>query len=51
MDKTLEPGISKYKWKSQEVNDFISRALKTVEEVYKIVNKMKEDLERIKEAL
>ena len=51
MDKILEPGISKYKWKSQEVEDFISKSLKTVEEVYKIVNKMKDDLERIKEAL
>ena len=27
------------------------RALKTVEEVHKIVNKMKEDLSKIKEAL
>lgn len=51
MDKVLEPGISKLQWKSPEVNDFIQKALKIVEDVYKVVNKMKDDLQRIKEQL
>jgi hypothetical protein len=38
-------------WKSPEVNEFISKAIIIVEDVYKVVNKMKEDLEKIKEQL
>lgn len=51
MDKILEPGITELKWKSPEVNAFITRAQGVVEEVYKVVNKMKEDLSKIKEIL
>jgi dynein heavy chain len=51
MDKTLQPGISDLKWKSPEVNEFISKSHKEVDDVFKIMNKMKEDLVRIRECL
>ncbi len=44
MDQILEPGITMLKWKSSKVNDFISKSLKIVEDVFRIVNKMKDDL-------
>lgn len=51
MDKVLEPGISDLKWKSQNLNDFINKSQVIVEEVFKIINKMKEDLSKIQELL
>lgn len=51
MDQTLQPGITELKWKSPEVNDFIAKSHKEVDDVFKIMNKMKEDLVRIKESL
>ena len=51
LDKIIEPGLSDLKWKSLNVNDFITKSLNSVDNVYKIVNKMKFDLEKIKEAL
>ena len=51
MDTILEPGISILEWKSIKVNDFITRSLKIVEDVFRVVNKMKNDLQKIKDAL
>ena len=48
IDKVLEPGITQYMWESKNVDNFIKKALKIVEDVYKIVKKMKSDLEKIK---
>ena len=34
-------------WESKNVDSFIKKVLKIVEDVYKIVNKMKSDLKKI----
>lgn len=51
IDKILEPGLTELKWKSPGINEFITRVFNVVDDVFKIVNKMKFDLEKIKEAL
>jgi hypothetical protein len=47
MDKDVEPGITTYKWKSPEINDFIKKAKETVDSLYEIVDKMKKSLDNI----
>jgi len=51
MDSPLEPGISKYVWEGDNTNEFIRKSHDAVEKVYKIVNKMKDDLSKIRECL
>ena len=51
IDKILEPGLAELKWKSPGINEFISRCFNAVDDVFNIVNKMKFDLEKIKDAL
>lgn len=47
MDKDVEPGITLYKWKSPEIDDFIKKVKDTVDSLYEIVDKMKKSLENI----
>jgi len=51
MDNTLDPGINKYVWEGNNTDDFIKKSHDAVEKVYKIVNKMKDDLSKIRDCL
>eukprot|EP00919_Chromeraceae_sp_WS-2016_P012150 GHVR01028477.1.p1 GENE.GHVR01028477.1~~GHVR01028477.1.p1 ORF type:complete len:159 (-),score=18.30 GHVR01028477.1:2085-2561(-) len=47
MDEEIEPGISKYKWESLEIDSFITKSKDVVDSLYEIVDKMKKSLENI----
>jgi dynein heavy chain len=51
MNETLKPGIDELKWKSPDIDAFIDRSHKIIQEVYSIVTNMKEHLEQIKKSL
>jgi dynein heavy chain len=51
MDQILKPGIEKHIWKSPEIDQFIDSVRPTVEDIFAIVEKMKHDLEKIREVL
>lgn len=47
MDQEVEPGLSKYRWDSPEINDFIRKAKDVVDSLFEIVDKMKKSLDSI----
>ena len=47
MDTEVEPGITKFKWDSNEIDDFIKKAKDVVDGLYEIVDKMKRSLDNI----
>jgi len=47
MEEVMKPGIEEYKWKSPNISEFIVRAKTTVDDLYTIVQKMKECLTKI----
>ena len=47
MDNEIEPGITKYRWDSPEIDDFIKKTKDVVESLYDIVDKMKKSLDNI----
>ena len=51
MDKIISPGIEVLEWRSKDVNTFINKAQIIVDEVHRVVTKMKDDLSKIKELL
>lgn len=51
MDKALQQGIVDLKWKNSNVDEFIKNSQVIVEDVFKIVNKMKDDFNHIKATL
>lgn len=51
MNESLRPGIEDIKWSSPDVDSFISSVNKQINEVYEIVESMKNDLEKIRQTL
>lgn len=51
IDEALEIGVSELQWISHKVEEFINRVLSGIESIYKTVFKMKDDLQRIEQAL
>jgi dynein heavy chain len=51
MNESLRPGIDEIRWKSPDVDSFISSVNKQINEVYEIVESMKNDLEKIRQTL
>jgi hypothetical protein len=47
MDEEIEPGITKYRWESPEIDSFINKAKDVVDSLFEIVDKMKKSLEFI----
>ena len=47
MDQEVEPGITKYRWDSNEIDDFIKKSKDVVDGLFEIVDKMKRSLENI----
>lgn len=43
----MEPGITKYRWDSVEINDFIKKSKDVVDSLFEIVDKMKKSLDSI----
>ena len=51
MNESLKPGIEELKWKSPDIDTFITGVLKQITEVHQIVQDMKTDLEQIRTKL
>lgn len=51
INKMLEPGIKEIRWNSLKIGEFIQVTHNLIEETFKVVNKMKEDLEKIQKIL
>ncbi len=47
MNKDIEPGVKEFKWQSPGIDNFISAAKKTVDDLFEIVDKMKKSLDSI----
>lgn len=47
MDEEIEPGITKYRWESPEIDSFINKAKDVVDSLFEIVDKMKKSLDFI----
>lgn len=47
MEVEITPGIEEHKWKSPDIDKFINKSQKTVEELYETVVKMKDSLTHI----
>lgn len=51
MDKQIEPGITTYRWKSPDINQFISSIKEVVDSLYDIVDRMKKGIDNIENEL
>ena len=51
LNESLKPGIDELKWKSPDIDTFISSVLKQITEVHQIVQDMKNDLDQIRTKL
>lgn len=47
MEKEITPGITEYKWKSPNIDDFIKKSKLIVDGLFEIVQKMKDSLKKI----
>ena len=47
MDTEVEPGITKYRWNSPEIDEFIRKSKEVVDGLFDIVDRMKKSLDNI----
>lgn len=51
MENDINPGITDYKWKSTDIDKFIVKSKNIVDQLFEIVNKMKESLKKVNKCL
>jgi len=51
MEIEINPGVEEYKWKSPNINSFISKSKLVVDTLFDTVKKMKHSLEKVNESL
>lgn len=47
MEQEIHPGIDDHKWKSTNIDGFISKSKNIVDSLFETVNKMKDSLKKI----